>query len=160
MIRIARLLPLVTVLAWVITVFLPVLDSGNLTGPRIVVTSLGGDPLDPSGIKPPYVFAWLGVVGCAVLAWLLRSLTWWSVVTMIVTLALAVLLVSMISDPPSLLWDGVDARGHPTGGMERGAPAPGMLAWLLGIAALGVSAVLGLVGTRRSVQDQRPAKTG
>lgn len=37
--RIAALLPLVTVAAWVITIFVPILDSGNNDGPRITATT-------------------------------------------------------------------------------------------------------------------------
>ncbi|SDT20853.1 hypothetical protein [Microlunatus soli] len=160
MINIARFLPLITVVAWLITLALPVLDSGNGHGPRIVVTSLGGDPFDLAGIELPFVLAWIGILGCAVTVWLLRSLTWWSVVAVLVTIALVALGAQLITDPPTLIWGGVDDQGRPTGGMERGEPVAGALVWLLGIAALATAAVCGFLGSRRVRRVQRLSNAG
>ena len=148
MITLARLLPLVTVAAWLIGLVLPVLDSGNTNGGRIVVTSLGGDVLEWGDVEPAFVVAWVGVVGCAVSAWLLRSLTAWSVAALLIAVALISWLGAMIADPPSLIWDGQDAQGRPTAGMEFGRPAAGALAWTIGIAALAAAAVCGWIGSR------------
>lgn len=149
MTRIARLLPLLTVMAWAITLVLPVLDSGNDHGPRIVVSSLGGEPLDLADVQSPFVIAWVAVLGCAASAWLFRSLRWWSVATLLIAAVLGILLIGMLVDPPSLLWDGVDAQGRPTGGQEIGEPAAGALFWAMGIGALVAAGVCGLIGRAR-----------
>lgn len=48
------------------------------------------------------------------------------VVTAVGALVLAMLLL-MITDPPNLLWDGLDDEGRPTGGMAVGRPHVGAL---------------------------------
>lgn len=158
MTRLARLLPLLTVAAWTITLVLPILDSGTSHGPRIVVSSLGGDVFDLTGARPEFVLAWAGVLGCAASVWLFRSLRWWSVVTMLIALVLGFFLLAMIMDPPSLLWDGVDGQGRPTGGQEIGEPVAGALAWVIGIGALFAAGVCGLIarGHRVTQSTQNP----
>lgn len=146
---VARILPLVTVLAWVITLAVPVLDSGNTRGPKIVVSSLGGSPFDLSDAQATYVISWIAVVGCAASAWLFRSLTWWSLVTILVALLLGARLLGLVLDPPSLIWDGADPRGRPTGGQVIGKPSAGTWIWAMGIAALLVAGVCGLAGRVR-----------
>lgn len=160
MITVARLLPLVTVVAWSVTLVLPVLDSGRTAGPRIVVTSLGGDRLDVGDLDSAFVIAWLAVIGCAVTALLARSLRWWSLLAMPVAVALAAFLIGMIIEPPSLIWDGQDAQGRMTGGSEVAEPALGALAWLVGIVALGAASVCGFVRTRPSGPAQDRPKAG
>lgn len=136
-------------MAWTITLVLPILDSGNEHGPRIVVSSLGGEPLDLIEAQPPFVIAWVAVLCCAASAWLVRSLTWWSVATLLIAVVLGILLIGMLLDPPSLLWDGADAQGRPTGGQEIGEPAAGALVWAIGIGALIAAGVCGLSGRVR-----------
>lgn len=146
MTRIARLLPLLTVAAWAITLVLPILDSGNTPGSRIVVSSLGGEPFALTEAQPAFLLAWACVLGCAASVWLFRTLRWWSVVSMLVAVLLGALLFTMLTDPPSLLWDGVDAQGRPTGGQEIGKPAAGAVVWAIGIGALFAAGVCGLIG--------------
>lgn len=43
---IARWLPFVTLGAWVAMIWVPVLDSGNDDGPRLLITSLGEYPIN------------------------------------------------------------------------------------------------------------------
>lgn len=130
----------------VITLALPVLDSQNSTGPQITASSLGGDPFDLSDAQPGFLLAWAAVLGCAASAWLLRSLRWWSVVAILVAVVLGGLLLTMLLDPPSILWDGVDDRGRPTGRQAIGEPAAGAVVWAAGIGALLAAGVLGLAG--------------
>lgn len=144
--RIARALPLITVTSWALTLFVPVLDSGNTRGPRIVVSSLGGEPLALVDAQGPFVVAWVLVIGSAASAWVSRSLTGWSVVVMLVAVALTMFLSSMLLDPPRLIWDGVDDQGRPTGGYEVAGPTVGTLIWAAGIAALFAAGVCGLAG--------------
>lgn len=145
MTRTARLLPLITVAAWAITLALPILDSGDSETGGIVVSSLG-ESVSSTAVQPAFLLAWAGVLGCAASVWLFRSLTWWSIVAMLVAVMLGAFLVSVIMDPPSLLWDGVDAQGRPIGGYEVGEPAAGALVWVMGIGALFAAGVCGLIG--------------
>lgn len=156
MTRGAQLLPLVTVAVWVITLLIPVLDSGNTEGPRIVVTSLGGPPFDLSETQPVFVVAWVAILCCAVSAWVARSLRWWSVVTILVAVLLGAFLLRMLVEPPFLLWDGVDAQGRPTGGQEIAEPAGGALAWAMGIGALFAAGICGLIGRTRPGNSMAP----
>lgn len=156
MIRSAQLLPLVTVAVWAITLLLPVLDSGNAEGPRIVVTSLGGPPFDLGEMQPVFFVAWVAVLGCAVSVWVVRSFRWWSVVTILVTVLLGAFLLGMLVDPPSLLWDGMDAQGRPTGGQEIAEPAGGAPAWAVGIGALLAAAICGFIGRTRPGNSTAP----
>lgn len=149
MTRLARLLPVLTVLAWMITLALPILDSGNTRGPKVVVSSLGGTPFDLSDAQAAYIVSWLAVVGCAASVWLFRSLTWWSLATILVAVLLGTMLVGVILDPPSLNWDGADRQGRPIGGYETGKPAAGAWVWAGGIAALFAAGICGLIGRAR-----------
>lgn len=156
MIRVARLLPLVTVLAWAITLALPILDSGNARGPTIVVSSLGGAPFDLSDANAAFVAAWVAVLVCAASVWLVRTLKWWSLATILVAVLLAAMLLMMIVDPPTLSWDGVDAQGRETGGYEIGKPVAGAVVWAVGLAALGAAGICGLIGHRRQQPNVPP----
>lgn len=149
MTRIARFLPVLTVLAWVITLALPILDSGNTRGPKIVVSSLGGAPFDLSDANPIFIVAGAAVVGCAASVWLFRSLTWWSITAILVVVLLGTMLLGMILEPPSVIWDGVDPQCRPTGGYEVGEPAAGAWVWAMGIVALFTAGICGLIGRAR-----------
>ena len=148
--KIARILPLFTVIAWAITLVLPVLDSGNTVGPRIIVTSLGGQSFDLADVEPVFLLAWAGVLVCALSVWLLRSLRWWSLAAIATSGLLCALFVRMLTDPPMLMWDGVDPQGNPIGGAEIGEPAIGAVLWGIGIAALFVAGVCGFLGAKNS----------
>ena len=139
-----RLLPLLTVAAWALTLVIPVLDSGKNSGPRIVVSSTGGTPFDLTDAEPVFLLAWAGVLGCAATVWLLRSLKVWSVVAIVVAVLLAVLLITTIMDPPTVFWDGIDAQGQHIGGAEVGGPATGSVLWAIGIGALFMAGLGGL----------------
>jgi len=145
----ARVLPMLTVLAWVITLALRILDSGNTRGPTIVVSSLGGAPFDFGEAQAIYLVSWVAVTGCAVSAWLFRSLTWWSVAAILVAVMLGTMLLGLLLDPPSVIWDGVDRQGRPIGGYETGEPAAGALVLAVGIAALLAASICGLIGRSR-----------
>ncbi len=151
--RIARVLPLLTVAAWLTTVFVPILDSGNTVGSRIVVTSLGFDGFPPQSVEPVFIAAWVAVLACAGLAWVPSGRRWWSVLAIVVAIVLAVVLVAWVLNPPFILWDGVDAQGRPVGGHEEAVPAIGILASTLGIAALFVAGLLARVRPGRTTTD-------
>ncbi len=66
----ARLLPLLTVAAWTITLALPILASGKTEGSRIMVSSTGGYSFDLTETQPAFLLSWAGVLGCAASVWL------------------------------------------------------------------------------------------
>ncbi len=82
-------------------------------------------------------------------AWLLRSVKWWSVVTMLVAMLLSAVLITTLMNPPELIWDGFDDQGRAIGGYVVGEPAVGALVWVMGIAALFAASVYGLVEQTR-----------
>lgn len=156
-----RLLPLVTVAAWVMTLFVPVFDSGNDVGPRIVMNSLGTDLDfldDPWSL---FIATWVGVVGCAVSVWFSRRpRVWWSIVAMLVAVLIGIFVAMVLENPPVLLWDGVDAQGRPIGGFEKAGPAAGTVVWGIGLVALFTAGVCGLVGSRSRGDSQLSRGTG
>lgn len=145
-----RLLPLVTVVAWVITLFVPVFNSGNSFGPRIVMNSLGTDLQFLDDPWPTFVATWVAILGCAVSVWFLRGFRVWSIVAMLVVAAIIVFVVLLLANPPALIWDGIDAQGRPTGGYEEAGLGAGMLVWGVGLVALLTAGVCGLLGSKRS----------
>jgi hypothetical protein len=146
-------LPLITVAAWLTTVFVPILDSGNTVGPRILVTSLSFDAFPPQPVEPVFIAAWVAVLTCAGLAWVSGVRRWWSVLAIMVAIVLAAVQIAWVLNPPFILWDGVDAQGRPVGGHEEAVPAIGILASTLGIAALFVAGILARVRPGRSTTD-------
>lgn len=150
MIRPAQWLPLVAVVMWGLTLFVPVFDSGNVGSPRIQLNSLGTPVLTldtvraSDDLQTPFILSWVGVLACAGSGWLLRRWRAWSIVTIVIALAITWFFVQMLIDPPFLIWDGLDAQGRPTGGYEEAGPAWGAIAWVIGIAALFGAGVSGL----------------
>lgn len=147
----ARLLPLIAVIALAVTLALPILDSANENGPRLMVTSLGGEPFDVTETKPAFLIAWIAVSACAASVWMFRSLKWWSIATIVVSVGLGALLVATILDPPWTTWSGIDTQGRETGGAEVAEPAAGAIVWIAGITALLVAGVLGIVDERKTI---------
>lgn len=141
--RIATLLPLATVVAWVATIFVPVLDSGNDDGPRIRITSLGETPFDQETAVPGFFAAWLLVVVFSILPLVFGISRWWSGAAMVIAALLIIVLVFAALNPPSLLWDGQTADGMPTGGMEVALPDFGFFICLVGALALGAAGSAG-----------------
>lgn len=145
---VARWLPLVALASWVAMIWVPVLDSGNHEGPRLVITSLGEQPIAPETSDVAFLLPWIAIVACAVTAWISRSLVMWSPAAVILGLVLLVALTLMLLDPPFFMWDGMDEQGRWVGGMEIGYPAPGAVLWALGSTALIVGGIFGLYGSR------------
>lgn len=84
LLRAARILPLAMVAAGVVTIFVPVLDSGNADGPSIRITSLGYSPLNPTNLDPGMSSVLVLFLTLAVLPWLFRASQWWSVAAILV----------------------------------------------------------------------------
>ncbi|AZL04852.1 MULTISPECIES: hypothetical protein [Brevibacterium] len=152
--RIASLLPLATVAAWVITIFVPILDSGNNDGPRIRITSLGEDPFEPATAVPGFFAVWLLVVVFSILPLLFGISRWWSGAAMVIAALLIIVLVFAALNPPSLLWDGQTPDGMPTGGMEVALPDFGFFISLVGALALGAAGSAGWSADRSRPRRQ------
>lgn len=157
---VARCLPLVTVLAWAITIAVPVLDSAEPSGPNIVVNSFGAEPYQWDEVQDSFLIAWIAVLVCAAWAWWARPQRVWSVVTLVVAGGLAWMLLGLLLRPPMLMWDGVDAQGRPTGGSVVGEPAAGAVLWAIGIIALGVSGLWGFLSADRQSPSRVEARGG
>lgn len=152
---IARMLPLVAVACWVITIFVPVLDSGEPDSLRIRVTSLGFSPIDMNSLSEIHLVLWIVIVTGAVTAWLLDASKWWSVAAIVLGTVLGLRLLQMVVDPPYLLWDGQTAGGMPTGGMEIAYPAAGFVFWILGCLSFFAAGICGLVAAAQKDRDRR-----
>lgn len=149
LLQIARLLPLGTVATWIVTIFVPVLDSGNAEGPRITITSLGGAPLDPAELNPGFIAIWFLIVIFALLPWLFGHSQWWSAAAILIGVVILLGLASAVINPPFLMWDGQTDAGMPTGGMEVALPDFGFVLWIIGSQALIAAGICGWIGGQR-----------
>lgn len=149
LIRAARILPLATVAAWIVTIFVPVLDTGNVDGPRMRITSLGYSPVDPTDLDPGMVSVWVLILASAVLPWLVGAPRWWSVATLLIGVTVLMGLAAAVIDPPIMMWDGQTDDGMPTGGMEVARPAMGFVLAAVGSLALVAAGICGWTGRRR-----------
>lgn len=152
---VARVLPIGTVVCWVITIFVPVLDSGGRESVRIRVTSLGFSPIDMNDLNPGYVALWIIIVTGAFTAWLLSASRWWSIAAIVLGTVLGLHLLQLVADPPLLMWDGQTANGMPTGGMEVAYPAAGFGFWVLGSALYIAAGICGLVAAAQKNRHRR-----
>lgn len=156
---IARILPTIAVAAWIVMIWVPILDSrdhGSSFGPEVMVTSLGHLPAYGPGLGAREIIAWTLVIGCAIAPWFLRTLTIWSMAVIVSALILSGILIAMLADPPSLIWDGVDGQGRPTGGMIVGEPSFGVIPWLVGCLSLMAAGVCGAIAGWRLRRARRP----
>ena len=161
--RLARFLPLITLTAWGITLFIPVIDSFNDSGPRIIMTSLGDWSLDST--TPPdtfYLVLWALIITIAVLGLFFPSARWWAAAAMLIGALIVVLLIGLVLEPPLLMWDGQLPDGTPTGGMEIGCPSVGYGLWVVGAAALISAGISGLLAQTKRPRPaiQRPPVEG
>lgn len=153
--RAAQVLPLGAVACWVITIFVPVLDSGEPDSLRIRITSLGFSPIDMNDLDEMYLVLWVVILAGAVTAWLSRASKWWSVAAIVLGTVLSLRLLQMVVDPPYLLWDGQTAGGVPTGGMEIAYPAAGFGFWIVGSLCFFAAGVCGLIAETRATRARR-----
>jgi hypothetical protein len=151
----AQALPLIAVACWVITIFVPVLDSGEPDSLRIRVTSLGRSPIDMNDLDEIYLLLWVVILAGAVTAWLLHASKWWSVAAIVLGTALGLRLLQMVVDPPYLVWDGQTADGMPTGGMEIAYPAAGFVFWVIGSLCYFAAGICGLIAEARKNPSRR-----
>ncbi|UVI36899.1 hypothetical protein [Brevibacterium spongiae] len=152
---VARVLPIGAVACWVITIFVPVLDSGGTESMRVRVTSLGFSPIDMNDLDPGYLTIWIIIVTGAFTAWLLSASKWWSIAAIVLGTVLGLRLLQMVADPPFLMWDGQTANGMPTGGMEVAYPAAGFGFWVLGSALYLAAGICGLVAAAQKNRHRR-----
>lgn len=151
---IARLLPILTLAVWAVTLWVPVLDSANNSlhlseSTRIVITSLGRSPFEAEELELDFVTIWACLLTCVISAWLVDGMRLWSWVTASFGVVLLGFLGDMISEPPTIMWDGQDGNGEWIGGMEVATPDVGAGLWLAGALALFAAGACGLLGERR-----------
>ncbi len=159
---VARLLPILALCAWVVTLWVPVLDSSlnslhTRGSMRIVVTSLGDVSRGLSDLDPEFVIIWCCLLACVISAWLVDRLLMWAWATVCLGVAVLALLINLMAEPPTLMWDGQDSSGRWIGGMEVASPAWGAALWAVGGLALIAAGICGLIGERqRSSERFRP----
>lgn len=151
----ARALPLGAVACWVITIVVPVLDSGEPDSLRIRITSLGFSPIDMNDLDEIYLVLWIVILTGAVSAWLMKASKGWSAAAIVLGTVLGLRLLQMVVDPPYLLWDGQTTDGVPTGGMEIAYPAAGFGFWVLGSLCFFAAGICGLVAETRRTRARR-----
>lgn len=146
LLRAARILPLATIAAWIITIFVPVLDSGNDDGPRIRITSLGYSPLDPADLDPGMTAIWVLILAMAILPWLIGVSQWWAAAAILLGFVILMGLTAAVIEPPIMMWDGQTDEGMPTGGMEIARPTAGFGLCAIGSLALIASGICAWIG--------------
>lgn len=156
---VARLLPILALCAWVVTLWVPVLDSSlnslhTKESTRIVVTSLGDVPRDLSDLDPKFVVIWSCLLACVISAWLVDRLRIWAWATVCLGVAVLALLINLMAEPPTLMWDGQDSSGRWIGGMEVASPVWGAALWAVGGLALIAAGICGLIGERQRSSER------
>lgn len=156
----ARLLPLATVVAWIITIVVPIIDSntsdgGNEEGPSPTITSMGHSPVLLEYLDHEAISIWIGILTLAILPWLVGSSKWWSAAAVLFGAALLWMLSSYLITPPIMMWDGQTEDGTPTGGMEVGRPAPGFAVYTIGALALTAAGICGWISSSGSTAALR-----
>lgn len=137
------LLPLAAIAALLVTLALPLMVPSDPDFDEFRITSIGeqGD----GGLLVMMLAVWALVLTAAGLAWIPRWPALWSVAAFVAALAMFLLPVMLMLDPPMLIWDGWDeANDRGTGGMVVGRPFFGSALWLLGSFALTASGLLGI----------------
>lgn len=147
---ITRTLPVLTLAVWAVTLWVPVLDSANNNlhlseSSRIVVTSLGRSPVEVEELELDFVTIWACLFTCVISAWLLDGLRLWSWATAIFGVVVLEFLGGMITEPPTIMWDGQDSNGEWIGGVEVATPDVGAWLWLVGGLALLAAGACGLL---------------
>ncbi|MCU4297327.1 hypothetical protein D3I60_09585 [Brevibacterium permense] len=138
-----------------ITIFVPVLDSGGPVPMQIRVTSLGFSPIDMNDLDEVYLVLWIVILTGASTAWLLSASKWWSIAAIVLGTALGLRLLQMVADPPIIMWDGQTADGMPTGGMEVAYTAAGFGLWVLGSLLFFAAGICGLVAASQQDHHRR-----
>ncbi|UVI36900.1 hypothetical protein [Brevibacterium spongiae] len=165
--RIAQALSLFTLVLWIAMLWVPVLASPEDTSepprpPRIIVTALGGPAFDFAEAQVSTVLVALGVLTCTAASFLLTvrsradSHPWpevaarvWSVGALVLGVTAFLVLVTMVTNLPTLMWDAVDDRGLPVFGVVIAQPAMGAGLWSLGCLCLLTAGLCGLLGDHR-----------
>lgn len=151
---VTRLLPLVTVVAWAAMLWVPIVDSGGDGATvDIVITSLGGDVFDVESARPAFLLIWIGVLTAAVTVWLVRSFVIWSTAVTVLGILAVVRLVTLLGDPPRIMWDGTTDDGRRAFAEVIAEPAPGALLWTGGSLCLIAAGICGFIGQRRKNRE-------
>ena len=146
--RAARLLALMSIVAWMVMIWVPILDSGTRGNGSVVVTSLGRLPIGTDDFNLGVLLPWMGVLFGAAVVWLIDSPRWWSAVVIVIGLALFVMLPLLLLDPPTAYSTVEDSAGEVHGVTIVGRPAPGVSYWSLGSGTLVMAGLLSFVGDR------------
>ncbi|WP_172174247.1 hypothetical protein [Brevibacterium sp. CT2-23B] len=150
LLRFAQALSLSALCLWIVMLWVPVVASPEDTSeapqpPRIIVTALGGPPIDLEEARGSMVLVTVGVLVCAAASLLLTvrsrpdSHPWpdvvrrlWSVGTLFLSVCVFLVLADMLANMPTIMWDAVDDRGRSVFGMVVAEPALGAVLWAIG----------------------------
>ncbi|MDN5908954.1 MAG: hypothetical protein L0H76_05075 [Brevibacterium sp.] len=154
----ARLLPLVSVAAWVAMIWVPIMASRTSGEGSVILTSLGRHPIRIGDLGPDVLLPWAAVLICAAIVWIMDPPTWWSVVVILIGVGLFVMLQMILIDPPTAYFSSEDSEGEPFGATIIGRPAAGASYWILGSGALVLAGILGCIRDRRMLRPDRLAQ--
>ncbi|HCG56156.1 MULTISPECIES: hypothetical protein [Brevibacterium] len=150
--HIARLLPLVSVSAWVVMIWVPIFSNRASAEHSVTMTSLGRPPFRFSDIGLDVILPWAAVLLCAAIAWLVDPPLWWSMIVIVIGLALFIMLEVSMIDPPTARLLITDSSGERRGATLIGYPDAGVSYWVLGSGALvlaGTAGIAGFIGDRQ-----------
>lgn len=150
--HIARLLPLMSLAAWVVMIWVPIFANRATEDGSVTVTSLGRLPIGVSDIGLGISLPWTAVILCAAVAWLIDPPLWWSIVVVLIGIALFIMLEMSMIDPPTARLVITDSSGEHSGVTLVGYPDAGVSYWILGSGALviaGIAGIVGFIGDRR-----------
>ena len=152
-----RSLHLLAVVGYGLAAVVPVMaTASDSSGLAIRLTALG-DVEDPGG-DPSAAVMWI-LLAIVVVGAMLRPLSrWWGLGSLAVGVLIGGHVLALLSDPPSVLWDGRLPDGRPIGGMLVPEPSWGLLCAAVTVCCLLAAGTCALVwGRRPSTRTVPPA---
>lgn len=150
--RLARQLPVVSVAAWVVMIWVPIFANHASDDERVTLTSLGAPPVSMGDLGLDVILPWLVVLCCAAVSWFMDPPLWWSVMVILFGIVLLIMLEVSMFDPPTAHSVINYSSGESREVTIAGFPDAGVGYWNLGSGALvcaGAAGIAGHLGERR-----------
>lgn len=150
--QVARLLPLVSVAAWMVMIWVPIFANHASDDKRVTLTSLGTPPINMVDPGLDVILPWVLVLFCAAVSRLMEPPLWWSVVVILFGIALLIMSEVSMFDPPTVRSVVNYSSGESSEVTISGYPDAGVGYWILGSGALvcaGTAGIAGHLGDRR-----------
>ena len=145
----ARLLPLLSMAAWIVMIWVPIMENTASDVKGVTLTSLGLNTTDLVDMSPGILLAWSAVILCAATGLTMDPPAWWSAVVVAFGVGLYLMLDWILANPPSVRWRGETSSGESVNATVSGFPAAGVNFWALGSFMLIAAGISGFIAQRQ-----------